>query len=154
MKIRQGFISNSSSSSFTCGVCGAEESGMNMCLEDAEMCECADGGHIICESHALTGYKDADAWFKTDKGKEEVAVYMKENNCDEDEAIEALWDEEGGCRFSSKFCPICQFEEVVDSDVVAYMMKKNNTSYKELKDQLKKEFKNYDELCDFITEKE
>jgi len=39
MKIRQGFVSNSSSSSFTCDVCGEEVSGYDVCLSEAEMSE-------------------------------------------------------------------------------------------------------------------
>ncbi len=47
MKIRKGFVSNSSSSSFVCDACGAEESGMNLSLDNTEMSECL-GGHTIC----------------------------------------------------------------------------------------------------------
>ena len=52
MKIRTGFVSNSSSSSFVCDVCGEECSGMDMCLSDAQMYQC-ENGHTFCESHAL-----------------------------------------------------------------------------------------------------
>lgn len=47
MKIRKGFVSNSSSSSFICDACGSEESGMEMNLDQAGMSEC-EGGHTIC----------------------------------------------------------------------------------------------------------
>ena len=50
MKLRKGFVSNSSSSSFTCDVCGNTESGWDLCMSEAEMCECVNG-HIFCESH-------------------------------------------------------------------------------------------------------
>jgi len=52
MKIRTGFVSNSSSSSFVCDVCGEECSGMDMSLSDADMCEC-ENGHTFCTSHTL-----------------------------------------------------------------------------------------------------
>lgn len=52
MKYRNGFISNSSSSSFICNFCGREESGYDLGLSDAEMCEC-ENGHIFCESEIL-----------------------------------------------------------------------------------------------------
>ena len=52
MKKRNGFVSNSSSSSFVCDVCGAETSGWDMCLSDAYMFEC-ENGHEVCESHIL-----------------------------------------------------------------------------------------------------
>lgn len=52
MKIRTGFVSNSSSSSFVCDVCGNIESGWDLGLNDAEMCECVNG-HTFCQSHML-----------------------------------------------------------------------------------------------------
>ena len=56
MKIRNGFVSNSSSSSFVCAVCGREESGMDMSLTDCEMSECVNG-HIICNDELLEDVK-------------------------------------------------------------------------------------------------
>ena len=50
MKIRKGFVSNSSSSSYVCDVCGTAESGWDIGLSEAEMTECATG-HIFCDSH-------------------------------------------------------------------------------------------------------
>lgn len=51
MKIRNGFVSNSSSSSFTCNICGETESGFDCCLDDFDMVEC-EHGHIFHKSHA------------------------------------------------------------------------------------------------------
>ena len=50
MKIRAGFVSNSSSSSFIWDVCGHDASGWDLGLDDAGMVECRRG-HIICDSH-------------------------------------------------------------------------------------------------------
>lgn len=49
MKSRNGFVSNSSSSSFMCLSCGEIESGMDLCLSDAGMMECVHG-HIFHQS--------------------------------------------------------------------------------------------------------
>lgn len=57
MKIRNGFVSNSSSSSFICNVCGRTESGWDMELSDAEMLECKNG-HTFCEKEAINLIKD------------------------------------------------------------------------------------------------
>jgi hypothetical protein len=52
MKIRNGFVSNSRSSSFVCDFCGEEVSGMDMEITDAGMVQCANG-HIVCTKHIL-----------------------------------------------------------------------------------------------------
>jgi hypothetical protein len=54
MKIRKGFVSNSSSSSYICDVCGHDESGWDLGLEEADMYECEEG-HVFCTSHAVGG---------------------------------------------------------------------------------------------------
>ena len=47
MKFRKDFVTNSSSSSFVCDICGNVESGWDMSLQEAEMVECVNG-HTIC----------------------------------------------------------------------------------------------------------
>ena len=51
MKVRHGFVSNSSSSSFMCAVCGEIESGYDLSLSDCEMSRC-EHGHEFHNSHA------------------------------------------------------------------------------------------------------
>ena len=52
MKVRIGFVSNSSSSAFICNVCKETASGWDIGLTDAGMYEC-NGGHYFCETHLL-----------------------------------------------------------------------------------------------------
>jgi len=61
MKIRNGFVSNSSSSSFICDICEENVSGMDVCLSEAEMSECQNG-HTICDSHILHKDKEQDRY--------------------------------------------------------------------------------------------
>lgn len=56
MRVRTRMVSNSSSSSFCCQVCGTTESGWDASPKDFGMVEC-QAGHIICESH-ITGNID------------------------------------------------------------------------------------------------
>ena len=49
MKKRTGFVSNSSTSSFICDVCGTVEAGMDLCLSDFEMSRC-ENGHTFHDS--------------------------------------------------------------------------------------------------------
>ena len=52
MKIRKGFVSNSSSSSFICDVSGEEVIGRDIGLEDAEMFVCING-HTFSEEYFI-----------------------------------------------------------------------------------------------------
>ena len=51
MKIRQGFVSNSSSSSFVCDICNRD--GLDVSGDELDMYKC-DKYHIICNSHMTT----------------------------------------------------------------------------------------------------
>ena len=52
MKYRSDFVTNSSSSSYTCDICGRTESGWDMGLSEAEMVECVNG-HTFCADEML-----------------------------------------------------------------------------------------------------
>ena len=52
MKIRTYFVTNSSSSSFVCEICGYSTGGWDMSLSEADMMECVNG-HIFCSEHSL-----------------------------------------------------------------------------------------------------
>lgn len=65
MKIRYGFVSNSSSSSYVCEVCGNAESGWDAGAMECNMYTCSEHTHIFCTEHALEGvisgeYDDGD----------------------------------------------------------------------------------------------
>lgn len=50
MKIRSGFVSNSSTSSFICEICGRTEAGMDLCISEADMSRC-ERQHLFCNCH-------------------------------------------------------------------------------------------------------
>jgi hypothetical protein len=94
MKIRTSFVTNSSSSSFICDVCGATESGYDMGLKDANMYECVNG-HTFCESHLLPAGEPAE---------------------DEDDDFER-------CGTPAIRCPICQFKAIKVEDAFKFLLK-------------------------------
>jgi hypothetical protein len=61
MKIRRGFVSNSSSSSFICDISGQAESGMDCSLEDFEMAECTEGHTFFTD-----GWPEVESWLTGD----------------------------------------------------------------------------------------
>ena len=52
MKFRSTFVTNSSSSSYVCEICGRTESGWDLGLSECEMMECING-HVFCCDEAL-----------------------------------------------------------------------------------------------------
>lgn len=93
MKIRKGFVSNSSSSSFICDVSGEEHQGMDMCLEDACM-YCCEEVHYFLEEF-LIGEIPED--HESDDG--DRYGIPKEN------------------------CPICSFKYLMEDSMVLYIEK-------------------------------
>ena len=157
MKIRNGFVSNSSSSSFMCDVCFEEISGMDLGLEEAQMYEC-NNGHIFCECHVEEMDTDMASVKK---------FCLEETDADEDEKIEILAMDDDELmelaenydyfdndreEYPSSNCPICTFKHPRIWDTQKYFLKKLGLTETDLMDELKKQFKNYDEFEEFIKE--
>jgi hypothetical protein len=115
MKIRFGFVSNSSTSSFVCEICYHADAGMDACLQELGFVQC-ENGHVICEEHMLS--------------QNEV------RNEDDQFPIEA--------------CPICQLKSVPDYTFKNYLLKRMNVKEKDILDDIRKKFKNYDDFEKFL----
>lgn len=61
MKIRSGFVSNSSSSSFICDISGRCSSGMDISLSDCDMFRCTNGHTVDKEYYIETSDDDVDS---------------------------------------------------------------------------------------------
>lgn len=110
MKIRSGFVSNSSSSSFICVITNEEYTSMDASLEDAEMCECLNG-HIFLEEF-LVG---------------EISIDLIE---DEDND----WREQ----VPVENCPICSFTYIENDMCVDYIKSTYSISNEEVYNYMKK----------------
>lgn len=124
MKLRNGFVSNSSSSSFICNFCGDIESGYDSSITDFDMSIC-EHGHTFCNHHAIEMGCD----FLNEASIEEKYEYIKNyyeryslkanlesleedyKNLSEDEFEEEYLEEimniivEDGV--PEKYCPVC-----------------------------------------------
>ena len=171
MKIRNGFVSNSSSSSFICEVCGQDASGYDMCLSDAEMYECVNG-HIFCESHALpmgedkefcislvTGSlqsaigsltKDPSSKYYKEQVEESTKLLERLNSGEETDYDSVMSDYEFRYEFPEQYCPICQMQHVTDNDMVAYLLKKNSVTRDSVISEMKSTFPTDGDLQTFI----
>ena len=130
MKIRNGFVSNSSSSSFTCAICGCTESGMDLGLDDFGMCETWNGD-IICDTHV-------DKFVKNLKLEDEFWDYQ-EDNID--------WRYE----LDKKFCPLFHLENITKEYLLKFLLKETNQSASDVEQKIRSQFKNLLELKDYLT---
>lgn len=172
MKVRLDFVTNSSSSSFICTVCGEEASGMDLSLSDAEMFRCVNG-HTICDSHSdesmddknpkdimISHYEDEIRKYEEKvKEKPEDKDYKDwleeakknlervKNTEDEDELEDEASDVKADARYEmpSEFCPVCQFKEIDKKEAYKYFMKKLGLSKENFLNEIKSKYNNYND---------
>ena len=161
MKLRTGFVSNSSSSSFVCDITGATESGYDASARDCGFAQCSNG-HTFVEGLLLP---------ITDFTMEKyVKLFVEENNSskwrdilDVDDVTKLLVEKNGGpvedyetfvelinAHYDEEYddyevspfrCPICMMHEVSTEMLMAYLMKTAGKDRKELTETIRKKYK-------------
>jgi hypothetical protein len=119
MKIKLDFITNSSSSSYTCDICNNTESGMDIGISDVSMCECGNN-HIFCQNHLIGDSKELL------RAEEEI-----------DEFLYSI---------PEKFCPVCQFKTVLPKDALAYLLLKHNLTIENVLEMIRVDYMNYNDF--------
>jgi len=171
-KFRMGFVSNSSSSSFICDICGGVETGYDASPSDFEMFQCENGHtfHDSCsqidvdeptfeiKKQRVKNYyeKQIEYWSKHSSSKKDEYIQEEKENIiqletiDEDDLEDIYSDIVCDCGISSEFCPICQMKIVTKDDSIKYLFKKLGIDEKGLAKEVKEKFKSYDDLVNFI----
>lgn len=162
MKFRKDFVTNSSSSSYVCEICGRTESGWDIGLSECDMMECVNG-HVFCCDEALE-MPDKKEMIKVifeNEWNKEVYYgggykdYTEEElqKLDEDELFETFCSEDGYYDVPEFLCPICQFIEYSEFDLSKYLLKEYGVSRDEVFAEVKQSNKRRKKLyeSEYIT---
>jgi len=107
MKTRNGFVSNSSTTSFICDICGETYTGWDACPQDDTYdCSLCENEHIICNSHLTS-------------------------------EVEYTRGDFGDKVISAKDCPICNFTTYAEREMVIYLEKTRGIKKEEVFDKVK-----------------
>lgn len=142
MKFRKDFVTNSSSSSYVCEICGRSESGWDLGLSECEMMECVNG-HVFCCDEALEKPTKEqmikimleNGWNnRWDSGIQDYRNYTEEeiSAMDEDIIFEEWFTDGGYYEVPECMCPICQFIEYSEYDLSTYLLKEYGVSRDEV----------------------
>ena len=141
MKFRKDFVTNSSSSSYVCEICGRTESGWDLDLGECEMMEC-ENGHIFCCDEALEipDKKEMIKMILENEWNKQVWYeggykdYTEEDlqEFDKDELFEIFCSEGSNYDVPECICPICQFIEYSEFDLSKYLLKEYGVSRDEV----------------------
>ena len=137
MKFRKDFVTNSSSSSYVCEICGRTESGWDMGLRDCEMMECINGHVFSCDEALempskeemikaiLENEYNIKSRYDYFARKYHETVYSEEQllEMDDVELFYDFYNPEGYYEVPECMCPICQFIEYSEYDLSAYLLK-------------------------------
>lgn len=129
MKIRTGFVSNSSTTSFTCELCGETEAFHDSCSHIDFGFHICEKEHCLCEAELLDGWEEFEEPDESDyeDPKEYEKMYKR-------------WDEaQNMCAdIPSDYCPICQFQEFSQRELILYLQKQNPTPINDILTEIKK----------------
>jgi len=145
-KYRKDFVTNSSSSSFVCDICGRSETGMNLGLSEAGMYQC-ENGHTICEDELFEtpNYKE---FLQDAIDQEDIDLINKLDDMDESELEDLSMNYEFRYYLPEKYCPICNFTSYSASDMTSYLVKTKGITRDEVFAEIKKINKRRKKLYD------
>lgn len=161
MKLRGGFVSNSSTSSYTCDICMETVAERDLSLGDAGMYIC-ENGHTFCEGHGdVVEFREL-SWERLQQyfieyayGEEHKQMFREASSPDDIEDyddwlcdISYEWRGE----LPSELCPICNFRDLPDRELVKALFKHYGLTRLGTVLAIRKQFKTYTTFKEWLNE--
>ena len=168
MKIRNGFVSNSSTSSYICDICDHNECGSDsLSIREYGMTTCTQG-HTLCLDHIEELDRSSEAYLRAcldDKLRdfeqsakefpESFSYYMGEiAEIKEFQAKDKLEDDDRDAiqdmvdnSIPALYCPLCNLSHITDEYAMAFYFKMHGLRISDSQDEIRKRFKSMSE-CD------
>lgn len=142
MKVRNGFVSNSSSSSFVCDVCGTSYSGYDGMYEDTNCCTCCKGHEICSDCSTLIDMAIAPLLEDYDKATKVLGLTNSEVNELMGESDKKAWIKEYACddEINSGVCPVCNLIHIDPSIEAQYLLEKFNLDHDNILNEIREKF--------------
>jgi hypothetical protein len=154
MKIRVGFVSNSSTSSYICIKCGEIEVGQDASLSDFDMFSCENGHalHKQCcglpkEVIEMLEYPDHDG----------ILEYIDEFEGNERNQMEILKrkyiasGDDYGIMLSEEGCLVCQMQILEKDAILDYLIKHGDLNMDAVKTLINREFLKYIDFLKWVN---
>ena len=180
MKLRKGFVSNSSSSSYICDLCGRAEAGYDNGPQDFGMVEC-EKYHTMCEEHIkdydrekvaigflkdkcideddidftvehIEDFEDVDFTELIKESLEKKKSLIKKYMVENEDYFTSLLTEFDEYELPTWMCPICLMGEVMPKDMVKYLLKSRNLLKKEVVREIGEKFESFDDFQKYLKE--
>lgn len=152
MKIRMGFVSNSSSSSFTCSVCSETFVGWDSSPRDFDHYECVYG-HIFCGDQLVNKEKFYEACDRFEENWSENYEDLPKDWYEDKDRIEKYGlSDDDRYEVPTQFCPICTMNFICNNDCISYLYKKYQTDNKKLAKEIKDKFVTYKDFVKYLQE--
>jgi len=156
MKIRTGFVSNSSSSSYVCDVSGEAFEVQDGCFWDAGLCQCKNGHtfqkkFLVPWEKPVVTRKDMLAKLESITDSKRECQRFQEMS---DAALQAVYAEKcedyTGYASNVNECPICTMTRLSDKDLIAYLLRRDGVDRGAVENQIRSQFESYAQFQRYI----